>query len=64
MIVTADGINWNPSTEKLIGSVSKKSSRDIHTPAVSGEYPVFVEQSGNCRMFTYNKKLVCIQPNA
>jgi hypothetical protein len=60
MIVTSDGVNWNPTTEKLVGSVSKKNSREVHKPAMLGEYPVFVEQSGSYRMFTYNKKLVSV----
>lgn len=57
MIVTKDGKQWDPAKERLVGSVKTVRSRDIHRPAVIGEYPVFVEQFGGYRMFTWNFKL-------
>lgn len=60
MIKTADGKEFNPAEARLVGSVDKVRSRDVHKPARLGEFPVFVEQSGSYRMFTYSKKLVVI----
>lgn len=54
----ADGKAFEPTEARLIGSVSKVRSREVHTPAVIGEFPVLVEQSGDYRMFTYSSKLV------
>jgi hypothetical protein len=58
MIKTSDGKEWNPAETKLVGSVNKVKSRDVHKPARVGEFPVFVEQSGDFRLFTYSKKLL------
>ncbi len=60
VVRTSDGKEFKPSEAKLVGSVSKVSGRDVHKPAVVGEFPVFVEQSGNYRLFTYNKKIASI----
>lgn len=60
MIKTADGKEFRPADAKLIGSVDKVRSRDVHKPARVGEFPVFVEQSGDYRMFTYSSKLTQI----
>lgn len=57
-ITTKDGKEFNPAESKLVGSVKAVRDRVINTPAKIGEYPVFVEQSGKYRMFTYNRKLV------
>lgn len=57
-VTTADHKVFTSDTDKLIGSVSKVRGRDVHKPAVVGEFPVFVEQSGNFRIFTYNRKIV------
>lgn len=57
-VKTADGKEFNPSESKLVGSVSKVRDRDVHRPPVLGEFPVFVEQHGSYRLFTYNKKLI------
>ncbi|WP_186078706.1 hypothetical protein [Burkholderia gladioli] len=61
-IKTADGEEWPPSEFKLMGSVAKVGDRAdaIHQPARTGEFPVFVEQSGDYRIFTYGRKLVSI----
>ena len=56
-IRTADNKEWEPKENKLVGSVDKVRSRDVHRPARVGEFPVFVEQSGDYRLFTYSKKL-------
>lgn len=57
-IKTTDGKEFAPSEAKLVGSVSKVRSRDVHKPARVGEFPVFVEQQGDYRLFTYSKKLI------
>jgi len=56
-IKTSDGKEWNPAENKLVGSVKKVRGREVTKPAAIGEFPVFVEQSGSYRLFTYNKKL-------
>jgi hypothetical protein len=58
MVKTTDGKVFESTKDKLVGSVKTVRSRDVNRPAVLGEFPVFVEQSGNYRLFTYNKKLV------
>ncbi len=60
MITTADKTEWIPTNAKLVGSVPKVRSRDVSRPAKIGEYPVFIEQSGSYRMFTYNYKLTSL----
>jgi len=60
MTETKDGVTWNAAKNRLIGSVSTVRSRDVHRPAQVGEFPVFVEQSGAYRMFTYSKTLTAI----
>lgn len=57
MIRTSDNKTWLPEENKLVGSVSTVRGRDIHKPARVGEFPLFVEQSGNYRLSTYSKKL-------
>ena len=59
-MVTADGVNWDAKADKLVGSVKTKKSREVHTPAISGEYPVLVEQSGSYRVFTYSSKIASL----
>lgn len=59
-VTTKDGKEFKPEDAKLVGSVATIRGRDINTPAQVGQFPVFVEQSGSYRMFTYNKKLVSI----
>jgi hypothetical protein len=60
MVKTADEKEFKPADARLIGSVEKVRSRDVHKPARVGEFPVFVEQSGDYRLFTYSKKLIQI----
>lgn len=57
MVTCADGKTFSPADAKLVGSVDKVRSRDVHQPARVGEFPVLVEQSGSYRMFTYNRKI-------
>ncbi|HEY8096945.1 MAG TPA: hypothetical protein VIE65_12760 [Methylobacter sp.] len=59
-VKTTDGHKFKSDEAKLVGSVPKVRSRDVSQPARVGEFPVFVEQSGSYRMFTYNKKIVSI----
>lgn len=59
-VICTDGANFHSNRDKLVGSVSKRKDRKINTPAKFGEYPVFVEQHGTFRMFTYNKKIASI----
>lgn len=54
---TEDGKVFDRLVAKLVGSVSAVRSREVHRPAVVGEFPVMVEQSGDYRMFTYSKKI-------
>lgn len=62
MIVTCkDNKQFISSDCKLVGSVNKVRSRDVHRPAVIGEFPVFVEQSGSYKIFTYSKKIGTIE---
>jgi hypothetical protein len=56
-VKTADGKNWDEENVRLVGSVKKVRDRDINKPALVGQFPVFVEQEGSFRMFTYNKKI-------
>lgn len=58
MVRTKDDKTFDPAEARLVGSVAKVRDRDIHSPAKVGEFPVFVEQHGSYRMFTYNRKLV------
>jgi hypothetical protein len=60
MVRTADGKEHKPTEAKLVGSVAKVRGRDVNKPARIGEYPVFVEQSGDFRLFTYSSKLTQI----
>lgn len=57
MVKTADGKIFDPSEARLVGSVKTARARDINDAAI-GQFPVFVEQHGSYRMFTYNKKLI------
>ena len=57
MTTTIDGKAFDPEKYNLIGSVKKVKSREINRPAKVGEYPVFVEQFGVFRMFTYSRKI-------
>ena len=59
-VTTKDGKEFDPAEVKLVGSVPTVRSRDVSRPAKIGEFPVFVEQAGQYRLFTYNKKLVTI----
>lgn len=65
-ITTSDGKTFESSAGsevKFIGGVKKirgsKIDKEYYT---IGDYPVFVEQHGAYRMFTYNKKIVSIKP--
>ncbi|MEY2151121.1 hypothetical protein AB7849_09400 [Rhodanobacter sp. 115] len=53
----ADGKVFERGEAVCVGSVNKIRSRDVHHPAVVGEYPVMVDQSGSCQLFTYTKKI-------
>lgn len=64
VVTTADGKTFESGSARLVGSVSKMRNRDIHKPARIGEFPVFVEQSGSYRMFTYTKKITAIDGEA
>ena len=57
-ITTEDGKKFKSNDVKCVGSVDKVRSRDLHKEAKVGEFPVFVEQSGAYRIFTYSKKIV------
>jgi len=57
-ITTEDRKQFKSDDLKCVGSVDKVRSRDLHTPAKIGEFPVFVEQTGAYRIFTYSKKIV------
>lgn len=58
MTKTSDGKTFDPTEARLVGSVTKRADRTINKPAKLGEFPVFVEQHGAYRLFTYSKKLV------
>lgn len=60
-VTTSDGKTFTQTDCKLVGSVPGVKSRAVSRPAVIGEYPVFVEQSGSYRMFTYSKRIKSIQ---
>lgn len=60
MTVTCkDGKTFEAPKVRLIGSLgyatSNINSKDIHRPAVIGEYPVFVRKSGS--LFVYTSKI-------
>jgi len=59
--VDAKGKRFKNREAVLVGSVAEVRSRNFHRPAVIGEFPVFVEQSGAHRMFTWNRKLSSIE---
>lgn len=59
-VTCKDGTTFVASEARLIGSVSGVRSRDIHRPALVGEFPVLVEQSGDYRMFTYSRKIATL----
>lgn len=61
MLTCADGKQFAPTEAKLVGSVDKVRSRDVHQPARIGEFPVLVEQSGSYRLFTYNRKITSLE---
>lgn len=61
MVTCSDGKTFSPTEARLVGSVNKVRSRDIHRPPVVGEFPVLVEQSGSYRLFTYNRKIEVIE---
>lgn len=61
VVKTEDGKEFKQADAKLVGSVSAVKSRDVHKPAQVGEFPVFVEQSGRYRLFTYSKKITEIR---
>ena len=60
MVTCKDGKTFVPTEAKLVGSVEKVRSRDVHQPPRVGEFPVLVEQSGSYRMFTYNRKIASL----
>ena len=60
-VTTSDGKTFAQTDCKLIGSVPRIHSRAVSRPAVIGEFPVFVEQSGSYRMFTYSKRIKSIE---
>lgn len=60
-IKCADGKEFLATEAKLVGSVDKVRSREVHQPARISEFPVLVEQSGAYKMFTYSSKLVEIE---
>lgn len=60
IITTTDNKIFNADESKCIGSVTKVRSRNVNKPARIGEYPVFVEQHGSYRIFTYNRKIKSI----
>jgi len=55
-VVCKDGKEWGAEV-KLVGSAKKVRDREITKPPKIGEYPVFVEQQGDYRMFTYSSKI-------
>lgn len=57
IIKTKDGKEFASSMERCVGSVKKQRDRDVNKPAAIGQFPVFVEQYGNYRMFTYSSKI-------
>lgn len=61
IVTTVDGKTFQPAEAKLIGSVKKVRDKDVNKPAVIGQFPVFVEQSGSYRIFTYNRKIKTIE---
>lgn len=61
VVRTTDGQCFESTKVKLVGSVKKVKDRDVNQPAVIGEYPVFVEQSGSYRLFTYSRKIQSIE---
>lgn len=54
---TMDGKTWEEEKYSLVGSVPQVRSRTVSRPAKVGEYPVFVEQFGSFRTFTYSRKI-------
>lgn len=63
-VITTDGKQFPSAGFKLVGSVSAVRSRDVNKPARVGEFPVFVEQSGSYRLFTYTKRIQLIWDEA
>ncbi len=59
-VYTADGQIFKPSENRLVGSVAKVGDKEVHKPAVLGEYPVFVERSGKYKTFTHKKKITAM----
>lgn len=60
-VITADGVNHDLTKFKLVGSVKRVRDREIHDEPKSGEFPVFVEQFGSYRMFTYSSKIAVLK---
>lgn len=61
LVMTDDDKTWD-SKFKLVGSVASQRDRCIHSPALIGEFPVFVEQFGEYRLFVYLRALVPVMP--
>lgn len=61
IVRTADGKAFEDTKAVCVGSVPKVQGRDVTRPPKVGEFPVFVEQDGLCRMFTYSRKIVEIE---
>ena len=59
--ITSDGKSFDEDKYDLVGSAPNVKSREVSRPPKVGEYPVFVEQFGVYRMFTYSRKIVEIQ---
>lgn len=57
LTLTVDNKTFDGEKYALVGSVAKVRSREVSRPAKVGEYPVFVEQFGGFRMFTYSRKI-------
>ena len=62
IIYTKNGKSLDEKKDKvwLVGSVKTVRSRDINRPALIGQYPVFIEQYGSYRIFTYLSKIKSI----
>lgn len=63
-VTCRDGKTFQRADAVLVGSVATVRGRDVHRPAVAGEYPVLVEQTGAFRMFTYSSRIERIEAGA
>lgn len=59
--IDVKGKRFEQSEARLVGSASSVRSRVIHQPAVIGEFPVFVDQSGSHQLFTWSRKLAAVE---